>query len=202
MKKICEEHDIALILDEIQTGFGRTGKMFAADYFDVQPNMMTVAKGLGGTGFQVAAILTEEKYVGMPGHHHSFTYGSNVMASAAACTTIDILQGPGFLENVTVVGNYIMERLEKMKERFKFIGDVRGVGLMIGVEIVKDNNEPDVELTNYIAKRAMDHGIIIRTPRYGYGYGNVFKIRPPLTITLSEAEELCYKLTHLLEEIK
>ncbi len=200
MKKLCEEHDIALIFDEIQTGFGRTGKMFAADYFDVQPNMMTVAKGLGGTGFQVAAILTEEKYVGMPGHHHSFTYGSNVMASAAACTTIDILQRPGFLDNVTVVGNYIMERLEKMKERFKFIGDVRGVGLMIGVEIVKDNNEPDVELTNHIAKRAMDHGIIIRTSRYGYG--NVFKIRPPLTITLSEAEELCYKLTHLLEEIK
>ncbi|RRN71342.1 aspartate aminotransferase family protein [Peribacillus simplex] len=200
LKKLCEEHDISLIFDEIQTGFGRTGKMFAADYFDVQPNMMTVAKGLGGTGFQVAAILTEEKYVGMPGHHHSFTYGSNVMASAAACTTIDILKRPGFLENVTVVGDYIMERLEGMKEKFKFIGDVRGVGLMIGVEIVKDNNEPDVELTNHIAKCAMDHGIIIRTSRYGYG--NVFKIRPPLTITLSEAEELCHRLDRLLEELK
>ncbi|MBU8785890.1 MULTISPECIES: aspartate aminotransferase family protein [Bacillus] len=200
LKQLCEEHDIALIFDEIQTGFGRTGKMFAAEHFDVKPNMMTVAKGLGGTGFQVAATLTEEKYTGLPGHHHSFTYGSNVMASAAACATIDIMQRPGFLENVTTVGNYIMESLEDMKQAFPFIGDVRGLGLMIGVEIVKDDFEPDVELTNYISKRAMDYGLIIRTSRYGYG--NVFKIRPPLTITLSEAEMLCYRLRQLLEAVK
>lgn len=93
-----------------------------------------------------------------------------------------------------------MDRLETMKEDFAFISEVRGVGLMIGVEIVKENNEPDVELTNYIAKRAMDYGLILRTSRYGFG--NVFKIRPPLTITLSEAEVLCYRLRKLLEEIK
>ncbi|KYD05612.1 aspartate aminotransferase family protein [Bacillus atrophaeus] len=200
LRKLCDEHDIALIFDEIQTGFGRTGKMFAADHFDVKPNMMTVAKGLGGTGFQVAATLTEEKYTGLPGYTHSFTYGSNVLASAAACKTIDIMQRPGFLENVTVVGNYIMDSLEKMKEDFTFIEDVRGVGLMIGVEIVKENNVPDVELTNYIADKAMEYGLILRTSRYGFG--NVFKIRPPLTITLSEAELLCFKLRKLLEDIK
>ncbi|MCY9031241.1 aminotransferase class III-fold pyridoxal phosphate-dependent enzyme, partial [Bacillus inaquosorum] len=97
-------------------------------------------------GFQVAATLTEEKYMGLAGHNHSFTYGSNVMASAAACKTIEIMQRPGFLENVTTVGNYIMDSLEHMKKEFTFIADVRGVGLMIGVEIVKENNEPDVEL--------------------------------------------------------
>lgn len=110
------------------------------------------------------------------------------------------MRRPGFLENVTTVGHYIMDRLETMKEDFAFISEVRGVGLMIGVEIVKENNEPDVELTNYIAKRAMDYGLILRTSRYGFG--NVFKIRPPLTITLSEAEVLCYRLRKLLEEIK
>ncbi len=122
------------------------------------------------------------------------------MAASAACKTIDIMRRPGFLENVTTVGHYIMDRLETMKEDFAFISEVRGVGLMIGVEIVKENNEPDVELTNYIAKRAMDYGLILRTSRYGFG--NVFKIRPPLTITLSEAEVLCYRLRKLLEEIK
>lgn len=87
-----------------------------------------------------------------------------------------------------------------MKEDFTFIADVRGVGLMIGVEIVKENNMPDVELTNYIADKAMEYGLILRTSRYGFG--NVFKIRPPLTITLSEAEVLCFKLRKLLEDIK
>lgn len=200
LKKLCDEEGMALILDEIQTGFGRTGKMFAADYYEVQPNIMTVAKGLGGTGFQVAAILTEEKYAGMDSHHHSFTYGANVMAAAAACKTLDIITRPGFLDNVTLTGDYIMGRVKKMQERYPFIGDVRGVGLMIGVEIVDIEGKPDTPLTNKIAKNAMNYGLILRTSRYGYG--NVFKIRPPLIITLQEAEELCDRLEKVLEETK
>lgn len=200
LKKLCEEHDMALILDEIQTGFGRTGKMFAADYYEVEPSIMTVAKGLGGTGFQVAAILAEEKYAGMEGHHHSFTYGSNVLAAAAASKTLEIIVRPGFLENVQAVGHYIMERLYKMQERFKFMGDVRGVGLMIGIEIIDSEGSPDVALTNRIAKDAMEYGLILRTSRYGFG--NVFKIRPPLTITLEEAEELCDRLERTLADVR
>ncbi len=200
LKKLCEEQGMALILDEIQTGFGRTGKMFAADYYEVEPNIMTVAKGLGGTGFQVAAILAEEKYAGMEGHHHSFTYGSNVLAAAAASKTLEIIVRPGFLENVQTVGHYIMERLHKMQERFKFMGDVRGVGLMIGIEIIDSEGSPDVALTNRIAKNAMEYGLILRTSRYGFG--NVFKIRPPLTITLEEAEELCDRLERTLADVR
>lgn len=200
LKKLCEEHGMALILDEIQTGFGRTGKMFAAEYYEVEPNIMTVAKGLGGTGFQVAAILAEEKYAGMEGHHHSFTYGSNVLAAAAASKTLEIITRPGFLENVQAVSQYIMERLYKMQERFKFIGDVRGVGLMIGIEIVDSEGNPEVALTNKIAKNAMDYGLILRTSRYGFG--NVFKIRPPLIITMEEAEELCDRLERTLADVR
>lgn len=200
LKKLCEEHGMALILDEIQTGFGRTGKMFAAEYYEVEPNIMTVAKGLGGTGFQVAAILAEEKYAGMEGHHHSFTYGSNVLAAAAASKTLEIIARPGFLENVQAVGHYIMERLYKMQERFKFMGDVRGVGLMIGIEIVDSEGNPDVALTNKIAKNAMEYGLILRTSRYGFG--NVFKIRPPLIITMAEAEELCDRLERTLADVR
>jgi 4-aminobutyrate aminotransferase-like enzyme len=200
LKKLCDENGIALIFDEIQTGVGRTGKMFAADYFQVEPNIMTVAKGLGGTGFQVAAILAEEKYAGLDGHHHSFTYGANVLAAAAAAKTLEIIARPQFLANVEVVGDYILGRLRAMQERFSFIGDVRGVGLMIGVEIVGPSGEPDAKTTNKIVKNAMNHGLILRGSRYGFG--NVFKIRPPLIITPDEAVFLCDKLEICLGEVR
>ncbi|MBW4571541.1 MAG: aspartate aminotransferase family protein [Tolypothrix carrinoi HA7290-LM1] len=200
LKKLCDEKGIILIFDEIQTGIGRTGKMFAADYFGVQPNIITAAKGLGGTGFQFAAILTEERLGGLDGHHHSFTFGSNVLAAAAAAKTLEIVSQPEFLKNVEVVGNYIMERLRKMQEKYTFISDVRGVGLMIGVEISDSEGNPNTDLTNYIAKTAMKYGLILRTSRYGYG--NVFKIRPPLIITLEESEQLCDQLEKVLRKVR
>ncbi|MCP4137560.1 MAG: aspartate aminotransferase family protein [bacterium] len=200
LKKLCDERGILLIFDEIQTGLGRTGEMFAADSFNVNPNIITVAKGLGGTGFQVAAILTEAKLVGLDGYHHSFTFGANVMAAAAANVTLDIITKEGFLENVKVSGKYILDRLYKMQEKYSFIGDIRGLGLMIGVELIDEDGMPDVALTNLLANRAMDYGLIIRTSRYGFG--NVFKIRPPLNITVSEAEELCDILEKVLGDIK
>jgi 4-aminobutyrate aminotransferase-like enzyme len=200
LRKLCDERGITLIFDEIQTGIGRTGKMFAAEYFDVKPNIMTLAKGLGGTGFQVAAILTEEKYGGLEGHHHSFTYGANVLAAAAAAKTLEIISRPGFLANVEIVGDYILGRLRKMQERLSFIGDVRGAGLMIGVEIVGPGGEPDVVKTNKIVKNAMNHGLILRGSRYGFG--NVFKIRPPLILTPDQAVFLCDQLEACLREIQ
>ncbi|RCX09080.1 4-aminobutyrate aminotransferase [Anaerobacterium chartisolvens] len=199
LEKLCKEKEIILIFDEIQTGLGRTGEMFAADYFDIKPNIMTLAKGLGGTGFQVAAILTEERLGGLDGHHHSFTFGANIMAAAAASKTLDIVSRDGFLQNIRECGDYIMRRLELIKGKHAFIGDVRGVGLMIGIEVVDSDGEPDVALTNKIAKRAMEFGLILRTSRYGYG--NVFKIRPPLNIKKDECEELCDRLEKLLSEI-
>lgn len=200
LENLCKEKDIILIFDEIQTGLGRTGEMFAADYFGVKPNIMTLAKGLGGTGFQVAAILTEERLIGMEGYHHSFTFGANVMAATAANKTIDIISRQGFLENVKKCGNYIMERLETIKSKHSFIGDIRGVGLMIGIEIIDSDGNPDVILTNKISKHAMNFGLIIRTSRYGFG--NVFKIRPPLIIKMEECEELCNRLEKLMEDVK
>lgn len=200
LKKLCDEKNIILIFDEIQTGIGRTGKMFAAEYFNIEPNIITLAKGLGGTGFQFAAILTEERLTGLDGHHHSFTFGSNVLAAAAAAKTLEIVSQPKFLKNVEIVGNYIIKRLCKMQKKYNFISDVRGVGLMIGVEISDFQGNPNPDLTNYIAKTAMKYGLIIRTSRYGYG--NVFKIRPPLIITLEESEELCDRLEQILEEVK
>jgi 4-aminobutyrate aminotransferase len=199
IRALCDERGIMLIFDEIQTGIGRTGKMFAADHFGVSPNAMTLSKGLGGTGFQVSAILTEESLGAFPAHHHAFTYGANVLAAAAAAKTLEIVGRPGFLDHVTAMGDYIMERLRAAQRRHRFIGDVRGVGLMIGAEIVAPDGAPDVDRTNRIARAALDHGLIIRTS--GYGHGNVIKIRPPLIIQAHEAEYLCDHLDALLAEV-
>ncbi|MBD7910639.1 aspartate aminotransferase family protein [Clostridium sp. Sa3CVN1] len=199
LKKVCNENSIELIFDEIQTGMGRLGTMFAADYFNVSPNIMTVAKGLGGTGYQVAAILMEEKFNEMEAHFHSFTYGSNVLSCTAGNKTIEIIKRDGFLEHVKEAGNYIMEHLKVFKEKYEFIGDVRGVGLMIGIEVVKDkkSKEPDTQLTNAIVKKAFENKLLLRSSLYGFG--NVFKIRPSLNITLEECEIMMNKLDKVLE---
>lgn len=199
LKKLCEDSHIELIFDEIQTGVGRLGTMFAAQYFDVEPNMITTAKGLGGSGYQIAAILMEEKFNIMEAHYHSFTYGSNVLSCTAANKTLEIIDNEKFLTHVKEAGNYILERLEKFKNKYSFIGDVRGIGLMIGVEIVKDKESKEcaVELTKEIAKRAFQNKLLLRTSLYGYG--NVFKIRPSLNITFKECELMMDKLEKVLD---
>lgn len=191
LKKLCDENGIVLIFDEIQTGIGRTGKMYAAQYFDIQPNIITTAKGLGGTGFQIAGILMEEKFNQMESFLHSFTYGTNILSVTAALKTLSIIDNEEFLNNVTVCGEYIMGRLRKMQEKYEFIGDVRGVGLMIGFEIVKDRKtkKADRNLTHQIVHRALEeYGLMLRSSLYGFG--NVLKIRPALNITLDQCEEM------------
>ncbi|KPI23462.1 Acetylornithine transaminase [Actinobacteria bacterium OK074] len=199
LRQFCDEHGIKLIFDEIQTGIGRTGHMFAADYFGVRPDALTTGKGLGGSGAQIAAILTSEELAGLPAHHHSFTYGANSLAAAAAAVTLDIVSRPAFLANVRTTGGHIMERLYDLQRRHPCIGDVRGVGLMIGFELVRPDRSPDVALTNELAARAMEFGLILRTSRYGHG--NVIKIRPPLILTPAQADEICDGLDALLSAV-
>ncbi len=196
LRRLCDEHGIKLIFDEIQTGIGRTGHMFAAEHFGVEPDAITLAKGLGGSGAQVAAILASDELAGMPTSEHSFTYGSNLLAAAAALATLDVIDDPVFLANVRCTGDHIMARLREMQQRHRVIGDVRGVGLMIGFELVDAEGREDVVLTNHLADRAMDHGLVMRTSRYGHGA--VLKIRPPLTLTLGEADLICDRVDALL----
>ncbi|GAA4137439.1 aspartate aminotransferase family protein [Actinomadura keratinilytica] len=198
LRQFCDDHDIVLIFDEIQTGIGRTGRLFAAEHFGVEPDAITVAKGLGGAGAQVAGILTNDRLAGLAGHHHSFTYGSNLLAAAAANATLDIVSRPEFLANVRATGDHILARLRDLRRRFPQIGDIRGVGLMIGFELETADGEPDVALTNHLAKAAMKHGLIMRTSRYGFG--NVLKIRPALTLTMAEADLICDRLEETFQE--
>ncbi|MGW5695388.1 aspartate aminotransferase family protein [Streptomyces asiaticus] len=133
LRQFCDEREIILVFDEIQTGLGRTGRMFAADHFGVQPHVMTLAKGLTGSGLPMAAILTEERMADWDRSLHSFTYGSHTLSAAAAVATLEIIQRPGFLENVRVSGKVLLDRLRELQQDHPVIGDVRGVGLMIGL---------------------------------------------------------------------
>lgn len=199
LRQLCDERDIALIFDEVQTGIGRVGHMFAAEHYGVQPDAITVGKGLGGSGAQVAAILTNDRLSGLDGNHHSFTYGANVLAAAAATKTLEVIGRPGFLENVRAVGAKIMDRLADLQKSQPCIGDVRGLGLMIGLEIEDAEGRPDPALTQQLASQGLQHGLILRTSRYGRG--NVLKIRPPLIITAEEADQLCDRLGRLFSAV-
>lgn len=139
--------------------------MFAAQHFDVEPDAITSARGLGGSGAQIAAILTNDRLAGLPAHHHSFTYGANLLAAAAASVTLDVISQEEFLRNLRATGAHILDRLRDMQWRYPLIGDVRGVGLMIGFELVHPDGSAAVQLTNELASRAMDHGLIL--PRRG-----------------------------------
>ncbi|MEJ3745095.1 aspartate aminotransferase family protein [Actinomycetes bacterium KLBMP 9797] len=199
LRQFCDDHDIVLILDEVQTGIGRTGQMFAAQHFGVEADAITVGKGLGGSGAQIAGILTNERLAGLPGHHHSFTYGGNSLAAAAAAATLDIVAEPAFLANVRATGAHVLTRLRELGRRHPAIGDVRGVGLMIGIELVTPDGAPAVALTNELARLGLDRGLVLRTSRYGHG--NVLKIRPPLILTHAQADDICDRLAALLREV-
>lgn len=188
LKTFCEENDILLIFDEVQTGFGRTGQMFAADYFGVSPHLMTLAKGMTGTGFPLGAILTESKLQGMGTEYHSFTNCGCLASVAAAIKTIEIIKRPGFLEQVREVGQYLITGLTELKKQFDFIGDVRGVGLMIGVEINDKKGKPDNTQSIRLIDAMFEVGLISRLSEYGHG--NVIKFRPPLILTKQEAEQI------------
>lgn len=196
LQTFCRERGIKLIMDEVQTGIGRTGRMFASEHFDVAPDAITVGKGLGGSGAQVAGIITTEELAGLPAWEHSFTYGSNLMAAAAGLATLDVVAQPAFLENVRWTGDYIRHRLSSTLADHPNVFEVRGVGLMIGVEIVDSDHAPSSALTNHLATQASNHGLILRTSRYGHG--NVLKIRPPLILTMDQAEQLCDRFEALI----
>jgi len=196
LRELCDNHGLMLIVDEVQTGIGRTGRMFAAEHFGLRPDAMTLGKGLGGSGAPVAAILASDAMAGLPAADHAFTHGANLLSAAAALATLDVVADPAFLANVRMTGAHILARLRQLQTTHRCVGDVRGLGLMIGVEVVTADGAPDTALANRLAREAMGHGLILRTSRYGRG--NVVKIRPPLILTIADADLICDRFVALL----
>jgi 4-aminobutyrate aminotransferase len=183
LARLAQQHGILLIFDEIQSGMGRTGKMWAADHFGVTPDIFTVAKGIA-SGMPLSAMVSRAEVMNWPPGAHASTYGGNPVAVAAALATIDLLERE-LVANAARVGAHMMDRLRSWPAKFKNVGDVRGLGLMIGVELVRDqaSKERAPELRDRLVAMAFERGLLV----LGAGR-NVLRLCPPLIITRDQAD--------------
>ena len=188
LRDICDKHHIVLIFDEIQSGMGRTGKVFACEHSGVVPDMITTAKSLGA-GFPIAAVVGKAEIMDAP-HLGGVggTYSGSPVACAAAIEAVKIISSPEFLAKAENVGNQIRKTLEGWKKKYPLVGDVRGLGAMRLVEFVKDrkSREPDPDLTLEIIRDAVSNGILLI--RAGL-YSNCIRLLPPLVITRNQLAE-------------
>jgi acetylornithine/N-succinyldiaminopimelate aminotransferase len=186
LRKACDDHGLLLILDEIQCGYGRTGKMWAYEHYGITPDIMTVAKGIGN-GFPLGACLaTEEAAKGMVFGTHGSTYGGNPLAMAAGMAVLDVMLEPGFLDHVTAMGDRLRAAFEQMIPNHDHLFDeIRGKGLMLGIKL----KEPAVA-RDFVAHLRDHHGLL--TVAAGE---NVFRVLPPLIIDESHVAEAVEKLS-------
>lgn len=184
LRALCDKYDILLILDEVQSGMGRTGKWWAVEHFGIEPDVITSAKGIA-SGMPLGACIARKSVMDWEVGTHGNTYGGNPVSCAASLATIDLIEKQ-FMQNAKEVGVYAMEALEEIQARHPAIGEVRGKGLMIGVELVKDRDtkEPAKELTERLVDLAFERGLL--TLSCGQ---SVIRIAPPLAITKSEMDE-------------
>jgi predicted acetylornithine/succinylornithine family transaminase len=170
VRKICDEKGILMILDEIQVGMGRTGTLFAYEHYKVKPDIVTLAKAVGN-GFPIGVMMATDRVASafQPGSHAS-TFGGNPLAMAAALATLETIMKDGILENVGKVGSYFIKRLHELKNRSSIVKEIRGRGLIIGMEISIEGSQ--------IVNACMDRGLLINCTG-----GNVLRFVPPLTIT-------------------
>jgi 4-aminobutyrate aminotransferase len=188
LRDICDEHGILLIFDEVQAGFGRTGQWFAADVYDVEPDVVCLAKGIAN-GFQLSAIAAPGEIMGRWGAaSHGTTYGGNPVACAAALATLDVIREEGLLENARKQGAHMMEALRDLQAESPLIGEVRGIGLMIAVEFIKPDTgkEPNTEAVRSILDRCLEEGLLM----YPCGHwAQTIRLIPPLTVTREQVDQ-------------
>ena len=188
LRNICDEHGILLIFDEVQAGFGRTGEWFAADLYDVEPDVVCMAKGIAN-GFRLSALGARREIMGRWGAaSHGTTYGGNPMACAAALATLEVIREEGLLENARRKGDYMMGVLRDLQGESTIVGEVRGAGLMIAVEFVKPDTdrEPHTEAVRRILDRCLQDGLLM----YPCGHWTqTIRLIPPLTIDRPQVEE-------------
>jgi acetylornithine/succinyldiaminopimelate/putrescine aminotransferase len=173
--KLCQEKDVLLILDEVQVGMGRTGTLFAYEQFGVEPDILTLAKALGG-GVAIGAFLAKEQVTAAfkPGDHGS-TFGGNPLATAAGLAAVNAILQDGFLEQVKEKGLYLQNQLEKLQTKYSFIKEVRGLGLIWGMEL----DRPGAD----VVSKCMEDGLLINCTN-----STVLRLLPPLIVTKEEID--------------
>jgi 4-aminobutyrate aminotransferase / (S)-3-amino-2-methylpropionate transaminase / 5-aminovalerate transaminase len=188
IKTVLDENNILLIVDEVQSGFARSGKMFAIEYFGVEPDILVMAKGIAA-GFPLGAITTRDEIAAAfrPGDHLS-TFGGNPVCCAAALANINFIERTKLCAQVQEKEKYLRGRLKALQQRFPLIGDVRGLGLMMGLELVKDADlTPAVAEAERVRELCLSQGVLIGV---GGALGNVVRIQPPLVITSEQLQSV------------
>lgn len=188
LKKICEKYGILFIADEIQTGFARTGTMFAIEQFDVVPDLITLSKSMGA-GLPISAVVGRSEVMDAPATGEiGGTYGGSPLGCVAAIEVIKIIEEDGLVERSKVIGEKLTERFKSLQAQYPQIGDVRGLGSMIAIEIVKDSltKEPDKETVSKIIAAAQQKGLILLSAGI---YGNCIRVLVPLVVTDEQLSE-------------
>ncbi|HMQ49678.1 MAG TPA: aminotransferase class III-fold pyridoxal phosphate-dependent enzyme [Saprospiraceae bacterium] len=185
LRQICDQHGILLIMDEVQTGFGRTGRFFYFEYADLIPDVIVMAKGLG-SGLPISAVgataAVMDKW--LPGAHGGTYGGGSAIASAAACATIDVIQDEGLVQNAAARGQQLIQSLQALQERFPVMGDVRGKGLMVAVEFTT-GNEPDAAIASAVQKACLKRNLMLLSCGT---FRNVIRWIPPLLVNAAQIE--------------
>lgn len=189
INEVCKANDILLVVDEVQTGMGRTGKMFSYEHFNIDPDIITLAKGLG-SGVPIGAILAKESVASVikPGDHGS-TFGGNPLACAAAIASLEVILEEGLLEHTRQVGTYLINQVTDLAKNYEFIKEVRGVGLMVGIEFEQECRS--------IALKLMENGLLVSCTAL-----HVIRLVPPLIITKDEVDEIITILKKVIDEIE
>ncbi len=197
VREVCDKYGILLIFDEVQTAFGRTGYMFASEYFEVEPDIRTLAKGIA-SGFPLSVVMAKKEIMEKwePGSHGG-TFGGNPVSCAAALATIDVLQTTG-INNAKKMGIYFKKRLIELQAKYECIGDVRGVGLMLAIELVHEGKKPAADLTNSLIKQALEHNLLLLSCGM---YKNVIRFIAPTTVCQEEIDHAIEILDELLAKM-
>jgi 4-aminobutyrate aminotransferase len=190
LREITREHGILLIADEVQTGFGRTGELFAVQHWGVEPDILVMAKGIA-SGLPLSGLIAQRELLNrLPPGSHGGTYGGNVIACAAANATLDVIEDEGLVANARERGAQLLAGLRGLAPKYASIGDVRGLGLMLALEFVKpgagDGRVPNPDITKRVQAAALERKLIVLTAGT---YVNVVRIIPPLVTTADEVDE-------------
>jgi 4-aminobutyrate aminotransferase/(S)-3-amino-2-methylpropionate transaminase len=188
IRKLCDEHGIVFVIDEVQTGYGRTGRMWAIQHYDVEPDLMIVAKSIAG-GLPLSGVIGKAEIMDAPEDSAiGGTYVGNPVAQAAALAVLDVFNEEHLVERAAAIGDTIRSRMEAWEERWDAIGDVRGLGAMLAIELVLDREtkEPDAERASAVVEEAAQNGLLLIKSGV---YGNCIRVLTPLVITDAELEE-------------
>ncbi|MEY9836887.1 aspartate aminotransferase family protein [Streptacidiphilus sp. EB103A] len=202
LRQLCDEYGILLIADEVQTGFGRTGTMWACQYYGIEPDMIVFGKGVGG-GFPLAGVLAKAEHARFVAGDDQLTFGQFPVAMAAGLATVRAILADDLPARAAEHGHYATRRLLDMQQRHPLIGDVRCPGLMVSLELVRDRQtkEPAPQETTEVFRRALERGVILGESRYG-GRGNLIKVKPPLDIERDQLARALDVLEDVIGEVE